>query len=1021
MDDINRFYESLYPPVGVRVLAVQGAHGIRQSFFDDNADLLDSAYANDGQGKTVYHACAVFQTTDSRKADNALAAKSLWVDLDVGPTKPYASAKDAATSIEQFRLAVGLEPPHLVRSGGGVHAYFAFTKAIAPEQWKRIASVMASCMGHFGVQYDSSRAEDIASVLRVPDTHNYKTDPPKQVKLVRLGGEEPVASIYKKLKDYADASGVLLQDKPRGPPKLIERTELMGVESSYPPSEGDIVAQHCAVIAEVEATGGDTSYEIWWRAMGVAKHTTTPDETAAKWTVNREATNHDKSDWQEVIDNWPTGPTTCVEFAKHSSKCGSCPHRNPDRLSQSPLSLGVPAIPVVAPTISPEQAQQAPIPQPPAEWSFGAQWLKDELAQRAKVGFSNGAMTYSELQDDGTYKHVSFCKRYWQVMRRVKTVGGVWALEIGYETYPGLPYETFMLESAFVTSPEKLKTEFSKHELHIHGKPQAMMKTQEIIRFEQDRLFTYRLETKTFPVMGWVTENNAPRGELTGSFVLGDDMFTPKMLPKKVLLDEAVPENLRCEFASKGSTPEWVEIIDRIYNRPGAEAYQFVIAAMFASPLVRLVPGAGEWHGIPVVLTGESGAAKTSTALAAMSVYTHPQLLKFNAGAKESQGDTITALARKIGTLSNIPFIADEATSLNEKELSGLLFMLANGMPRSRSMTTGKIVADPSRWDVISIATGNDNFIEKLRMLQNADARDAASLRCFEVPLRKSDLEDVFEGIHKTTFEVDLLNAQYGCVGRDWLQWVVNNRDKVSSLLGTTRASYQIEDDDKSAIRFYKDLLVTIEVGARLAARRGYIRWDVGQMMKWAKQQVVRLRDSVFEHNWDGTVSDFVSSLHGRTIVTKTMKLGPGRRSAKEMPLEPLTTATPPVARRAIDDKLFFVTATALSSWCVDNRVKESRMIGEMGARGYLMTRKGDKPIPRLINIGGGTPVTRPQAPCWELNFDALVNRCGSDRSDGASSNVLPFQTPGEEASAETVTKAVTTDSSGTPDVAVSP
>lgn len=1012
MDDIARFYGSIYPAFGVRVLTVQGKDSIRQLYFATNDDLIVSAYAHDrgGQGRNTYHACAVFKTEDSRKADNALAAKALWADLDVGPGKPYSTAKEAAQDLENFRIAAGLEPPHLVQSGRGVHAYFPFTKAITPEQWKRLASVMSACMTHAGVQYDSSRAEDIASVLRVPGTHNYKTDPPMAVTLRRLGREEPVGSIYKKLKDYAEANGVLLLDKPKV--KTVERTELMGEAPTYPPSEGDIVAKHCPIIGEVAASGGDTSYDIWWRAMGVAKHTTTPELTAEKWTNNREATGHDKFDWQAVINNWPTGPTTCAEFAKHSTKCRSCPHAGK---VTSPIRLGTPEQPLVQP---PLQALPAPVAKQ-VDWSFGAQWIMDELAQKVRVGCSNGQMTMSVQQDDGTYKHVPFVDRYWQVMRRVRTVDNVWALEIGYESYPGDPHKTFLLESAFVTSPEKLKTEFSKHELHIYGGQRAMMKTQDVIRFQQDRLYSYRLETPTYPVMGWVTENNTPRGALTGSFVLGDTLITPNLVPRKVLLDEHIEGNLRTDFQVRGTAQEWAALVDRIYNRPGAEPYQFVIAAMFASPLVRLVPGAGDWHGIPIVLTGESGAAKTSTALAAMTVYAPPQLLRFNAGTKESQGDTITAFAAKVGTLNNIPFIADEMTGVDEKHMAGILFLLANGKPRGRARADGKIITDLARWDVISIGTANDSFHSKLKQLQNSDAADAASLRCFEVSLKESDIKEIFSDISKTTVEDDLFAEQHGAVGREWLQFVVNKREKIQQLLGVARASFKIDENDKTALRFYKDLLMTVEVGARLAAKRGYIKWDIDQMMKWAKTHVMRLRDRVFEHNWDATVSDFIASLHGRTIVTKGFKLGPGRRTAKnmELPLETLTTSTPPVARRAIEDKLFFVTSNALTKWCVDNKVKETSMINEMIERGYLLAHKGERPSTRIINIGGGTPVTRSQAPCWQLDYDVVVNRCGSDViAPSTDSNVIPFQ----QGSEEVVTKVVTGSSPEDADTAVS-
>ncbi len=323
------FYRSIYPTdLGVRVLAVldKGAPP-RHYFFETDEDLIAAAAAHDRPGRDVYHACAVYSEPTNRKGENAKAAKSLWVDLDVGPTKSYGTAKAAAEHLEAFRVEAGLQPPHLVKSGSGIHAYFPFDKAINPDQWRRLAGAMAACMDHYGVGYDPSRATDIASILRIPGAHNYKTDPPKPVKLLRLGESEPAGTIWKRLKDYAELNDLLLDAVPaktivRQP---VERNELMG-NVNHAPAYGEIIAQHCAVIDEVAETGGDVGYEIWWRALGIAKFTVEPEETAAHWTRNREQTGHDQSDWQTVMASWPVGPTTCAEFSKHSDKCRVCPH-----------------------------------------------------------------------------------------------------------------------------------------------------------------------------------------------------------------------------------------------------------------------------------------------------------------------------------------------------------------------------------------------------------------------------------------------------------------------------------------------------------------------------------------------------------------------------------------------------------------------------------------------------------------------------------------------------------------------
>lgn len=994
--DADKFYGSVFPETGIRILAVF-KNGLENApvhfFYDSNADLIEAATLWDGRARNVYHACAVYRTTDNRKGDNTAAVKALWLDLDVGPTKPYATAKEAAQAVENFRLTIGLQPPHYVKSGGGIHAYFPFTRPVRPDQWKRLAVTFAACLDCFGVQHDSSRTTDVSSILRVPGTGNYKTDPARKVKLLALGDEESAGEIFRKLQTYADANSLIVEQPVAGKP---EPNELIG-NKTYPPSHAERVVQHCPTLAQVESSGGDTEYEVWWRAIGVARHLVDGEAVADHWTRNRAATGHGKSDWRAI--NWSAGPTTCAEFSKHSAACKGCPHNG---ALTSPIKLGYDEQPVIEPITS------AAPPLKVWEWVFADPKAVEMICRATRTGVTDGKLTMSVQQEDGTYKHVSFCDRYWQVMRRVRGADNTWKLEIAYAEYSGKPPSTFLLSSSDVTSSDKLRAAFSERELHIYQGTRGMQKTQEMIRYQQDLLYGHEEEIATVPVMGWVTQNHTVNGELTGDFVLGDTMLRPRQTTATVLLDQSIPLNLRADFRTKGTTDEWVALIDRVYNRPRAEPYQFAICAAFAAPLVKLMPGDGAWHGIPIVLTGSSGAAKTSTALVAMSIYAPPSVLKFNAAPPEGGGDTLAAFAAKVGTLRNIPFIADEMTNADVERMSNLMFMVANGKSKDRATTAGRLADNPYRWDVISICTGNENFHEKFKQLKHIDTKDAASLRCFEIPLEEADIRTIFGDVNRTTIDHDLIGSQFGCVGRDWLQFLVNNRMKIEEILADRRSKYKVDDSDRTAIRFYKDLLVTIEVAASLAKKRGLIHFDVTAMMDWARQRLIALRDQVFQRDWSSVTSDFIGSLHGRTIVTKYFKLGRGRRASPEHPLESLSTSTLPVARRAVEDRLMFVTTTALSEWAKDQKLQPSTLVSQMVQAGYIVVRNG-KVDPVRVSIGSGSTVTRPNSPCWELDFDKVSGYI--EDAEASAGNVVMFP----------VTDSVTAASGESAQTAVSP
>ena len=1010
---ISDFYKRLFPPFGLRALAVF-KNGLQNppahTFYDNDEDLLAAAQSYDSLGKNVYHGCAVYETDANRKGENVKAVKSLWIDADVGPTKPYDTAKEAATDIEGFRIKLGLPAPSIVVSGNGVHAYFHFTKAIESGNWSRVASAFAECLDHYGVKHDTSRTQDKASILRIPGTSNYKSNPPKDVKLKRVGDEIAVGEFYQKLKDYATANGVILSGgKPKAGKVAGPSNDIVGnSDKNHAPSESPLILPHCEVLREVDESGGDVSYEIWWRALGVAKFTTTPDETAARWTRNRIATGHDQDDWKGLMDEWAAGPTTCANFSQHSSKCAACPKFG--KLS-TPLHLGTPAIPAVATVTPPPQTATFTKPQMAQPWDFKAQWILNTVNAATRVGFTaSGAMTRTTTAEDGTHRQTTFCDRYWQVMKRVRRPAGEWQMEIAYEMCPGRPYQTSMLDPEAVPSPDMLRKAFSARELHIYGGKPAMDKAADVIKFEQDYMYRHEEETKTYPTMGWANDTHDTRGQLTGEFVIGNTVISPNEPPREAQLSDTVASSVRAAFKVKGTTAMWVDLVNHIYNRPGAEAYQFLIASAFASPLVKLVTDGGEWHGIPIVVTGDSGAAKTSTCLVAMSVYGYAQSLKFNASA--GQGDTLNASTVKLGSLRNLPCIMDEMSGLDAERLADTFAALANGGPKDRMDRSGGLVKSPYHWDMLTLVNTNDKLHEVLEGLRSQHSTLAMQMRAFEVSLYSSDLKTVFHDVNKMMVEDDLLGNNYGAVGREWLQFVVKNREKISNVLKATRAQYMIDPNDKSNIRFYKDLIVTIKVAAMLAKQRGFIHWDVNQMIKWAESQLVSLRDNVSVTNWDATISDFVGSYHGRTITTRHMKIGPGRRAKDvELPLDNIAANALPVARKATEDKRFVFTVNSMKEWCVKHRVLMSTLRDEMFARGFFAVDPAvGKLETRMINIGSGTTITRPQTPCYELCYDKVAYADEGDSVD--TSNVVQLNP---------VTVTVTEKKSDGDEAAVSP
>jgi hypothetical protein len=153
-------------------------------------EAVSFALAYSAMGLDTYFAGAEFASPDSRTTPNTLGAWAFFVDIDVGPDKAgtgrgYASIEEALAALIEFCKKVGLpEPTMLVNSGAGLHAYWSFDAFLERAQWLDYAGKFKALMKACGFRADPSRTADIASVLRVPGTLNFKYSPPRPVTLI---------------------------------------------------------------------------------------------------------------------------------------------------------------------------------------------------------------------------------------------------------------------------------------------------------------------------------------------------------------------------------------------------------------------------------------------------------------------------------------------------------------------------------------------------------------------------------------------------------------------------------------------------------------------------------------------------------------------------------------------------------------------------------------------------------------------------------------------------------------------
>lgn len=150
---------------------------------------LDLASKLSGAGNETYFACAEYLTPNSRIASNSTGAFAFWLDIDCGEDKAtsdkgYATEADARIALEQFCRNAGLpQPTYIVFSGAGLHAYWVLDAFVDRVTWQTYAGKVKSITKALNFLADDCRTADIASVLRIPGTFNFKYAPPRPVTL----------------------------------------------------------------------------------------------------------------------------------------------------------------------------------------------------------------------------------------------------------------------------------------------------------------------------------------------------------------------------------------------------------------------------------------------------------------------------------------------------------------------------------------------------------------------------------------------------------------------------------------------------------------------------------------------------------------------------------------------------------------------------------------------------------------------------------------------------------------------
>lgn len=1008
----RQFLDHILPPVGFYILTVFDNGRVKQFSFESTAAMADKAKALSEAGAEVYHACASFTSKKQkgmRKQDNVMATKSVWVDLDCGEGKEYANAKEAVKDLARVCKALDIQLPTIVSSGRGIHAYWVFDNMVfGAAKAKQVAETAKVALMGAGLKLDPSRTGDTASILRPAGTLWRKEEPPREVKVIKYA--PPVARDEFVAKLEAAAPQALVEKVTKRSHTPSAEADEFAVPVEYPPSNAKKVIKGCQAIRHVAVKKGDVPEPLWYAAIGTLSYTS--QGFKAGHVISKGYSGYTYEETQERMERWQetcSGPATCEKFKSiDASLCAGCPHK-----ITSPIQLGyeAEAVPEAEESLKPIDI---PVEHKPTEGSGATShdarmeqidldeamkkklpdelgyWKKLDTKYRVVGNTLQGAYEAENEDGEKVTKWVDLLDVWMYPFRTRKNADGERTIEFYVRHLQGqgearrAKWEVIQLPGSAVADLNTLMKTLGQYgvyeanSLNRRAKPMIKQYIRDSIRAMEE----VRGAVDEFDRMGWTQGEEA--------FIIGESIVADGVVYPAMVASGAVPENILVGMQPAGSMDAWVETVDKVYNRGGAEPYQFVISSAFAAPLVKLA-NIPDFHGIPVAITGAGANGKTTVAQVACSVYGDP--LSFYAGGGDSQATT-NALLAMVGKMRNLPYLFDEVTGRKGEDLQTILYAISNGRPKLRLQRDGNFQKTSKiSWDTITYVTSNDKITE---VLQQGDARvvDATQVRVFEIHMAEHRAPELFKGVNPHELQKILAN-DYGWVGREYLKYITKNQATVRRVIEKMRRKVLPKDMGSHDMkeRFYRELVALTLAGAYIAKKLGFIQFDIKYLKEWAMEHIERLREdraSAMKTPED-VLARFLSEHSHRVVNTPKWHV-------RKVPTEEVARVADfirsPVARIAHSPGKVFVDKEVFERWLEDVKVSKSWFLTTARGGGLLMPGEDRTRAHKRIMAYKGTdlPMAGLKLPVYEFNPAKVLSVApelkvvgeGADEADGS-------------------------------------
>jgi hypothetical protein len=984
MGDTFDFLDAILPDEGWFGLFVLPDR--RHVWHRDVEALARAAVKLDQEGKAVYHCNASF--IERKRQGTAVAkVRTLWVDLDAGPGKPYASTAEAGLALATFVRKTGLPRPCIVSSGGGIHAYFVLDQDLDPDHWRTLSYVLKSLFQAEGLHADEGCTGDIVRVLRPPGTHNRKIFGPDGKKIADVGGpSRPVESVNipydivsvntlitilgidlglnarkgttvpgfvpADTRDYPRTSEVLgpvpsyLRDAPR------TVAAKLNVYGRHDASDPERITAACGQVSLLRDTRGNLPEPQWYAVSGVLGHCGEPGRTLFHQFSSGDP-RYSHEDTERKLDQAvrAAGPTTCARFESlNAAPCLACPHRG--QLT-SPIELGRPRLPA-APAAAPKPAENILPPLPtPFFWT-----------PQAKLAVQNDKAGEGELP----YHIISEYPVYMSELHKLERTEEVSGLFRSWEPAHG-SWTEFSLGLGEVKG-DKGAASVARFGVIIDKKRWPSF-VGLVDRLSIQRRGLHRYGTR-YTQFGWKYDE---AGNVAG-FVIGDELRLPDGTTEKIAGSAEVTRRGKL-MAAKGELRLWREAVEALFGKPGMEGHGFATLVGFASVLH---PFTGAMGSVILHLHAKASGEGKSTALEAA---TSPWGEVPPSGAFMLQNnDTQVSKFISKGVLGNLPVVYEELRDDDTVRLKGYILSTTIGSDKKRAEQHGGGLRDDSQpWSNFMISTSNISLVDSVR----SDGEEAHAARILEF------VPHISEAARLSVAEGDRLRRQMaanqGVAGRAFVDHVLKDPAGIKARVeaAVAAAGALLPGTEK---RFVVRMIACATVAGQICREAGILGLDIAAIMQWAlktAQDNAAGANDTASRDAPAVLGALMNDMLPHTLVVH----GPydpkkrGVTPALQLPRGAL------LARYELEGRRFYISIRTVRRWTRENHHSYTDVKRSLAEAKVLLAER------RKVTLGAGAGLATGQDECWEIDgaHEAVTGHIG-ELGQNPESNVVPMRRP---------------------------